>query len=187
MSSVRAIVFLASLVASVAYAGEVPPEKLATILTRTLSYDDHLTGRAHGAVVIAVLWKSDDPRSKASADVMVPAFKRLEHVHVQGMPLGIVQLAWESPARLKAQLAEQGIDMLFVCPGLSSVVSQITTATRAAQVVTAAALPDDVRDGLSVGVSMEDSQSTISVNLAASRAEGAAFSSELLRLARIVR
>jgi hypothetical protein len=187
MSSVRVLVFLASLVASSAYAGEVAPEKLATILTRALSYDDNLASRAHGSVIIALLYKPDDPQSKANAESVYPAWRRLEHLHVRGMPLGIVKLPWEGPARLKTQLAEQGIDMLFVCAGLSSVVPQITSVTRSSQVVSAAALPDDVREGLSVGVSMEDSQSTITVNLAASRAEGAAFSSELLRLARLVR
>ena len=174
-------------IAGAAHAGDVPPEKTAVILTRALSYDQLLSSRAGGAIVIAVLYKNGDPGAQALADAMYAAFKRLDHVRVQGLPISTVKLPFDGAARLRAQIVAQGIDLLFVCEGLSKELAQIIQVTRVTHVLSASAVLEDVRDGASIGVFLEGAQSSITINLAACRDEGAAFSAELLRLAKILR
>ena len=63
----------------------------------------------------------------------------------------------------------------------------IFEATRRLKVITMASRQDYVQRGLSLGVFAIDGKPTILVNLAASKAEGAAFGSDLLRLAKVIR
>ena len=59
--------------------------------------------------------------------------------------------------------------------------------SRRAHVLTIASKEEQLNAGFSLGVFAFDGKTTITVNLTASREEGAAFSSELLHLARVIR
>jgi hypothetical protein len=166
---------------------EIPPERQALILTRALSYDDNLKSRAGDAVVVAVLFKSGNPASEAMADATARAFKALEGVKVQNLPFKTIKYSYTGKDALNAAIGAQGIDALYVCAGLDTEAQSIREVARKDHVLTIGSREDLVEHGMSLGVFTLDSKPTITVNLAASREEGAAFSSELLRLAHVLR
>ena len=59
--------------------------------------------------------------------------------------------------------------------------------TRKRHVITVGSREDYVKRGVSLGVFLASGRPTIMVNLSASRSEGAAFSSDLLRLATVIK
>lgn len=182
----RACVFTAlSLLPSAARAEAVAPDKQAVIIARALAYDDNLRGRAGDSLVVAVLFKPG--AGDAAADAMMRAFKALEGVKVQTLPLRVVKLAFAGKDSLHTAVAGQGIDALYVCPGLEGEQSAIRDESKRDHVLTIAAKEEQLTAGLSLGVFVYDGKTTITVNLPASKDEGAAFSSELLRLARVIR
>jgi hypothetical protein len=189
MSALRhiacACVFVALLSPRIARADQVPPEKQAVIIARALAYDDNLRSRAGDSLVVAVLFKPGS--GEGAADAMMHAFKALEGVKVQSLPLKIVRLPFTGRDALHSAVASQGIDALYVCPGLDGEQSAIRDESRRAHVLTIASKEEQLNSGLSLGVFVFDGKTTITVNLPASRDEGAAFSSELLHLARVIR
>jgi hypothetical protein len=155
--------------------------------TRALAYDTKLKARTGDSVVLAVLFRPDQPSSKSAADAVARAFKPLENVRVQELPFKVVEQPYTSKGDLQAAIGAQGIDALYVVGGLEGELSSIKEISRKRQVLTIGAREQLVADGLSLGVFVVDGKNTITVNLAASREEGAAFTSDLLRLARVIK
>lgn len=171
---------VALLAALAAHAGE---ERKATILARAFSYDYSLKERAGKSVGLAVVHK---PGSD-NADEWVKAFKTLEGVTVQGLPLTVSKVAFEGADKLKAKIASDGLDIIFVCDGLESDLSTIKESVREKHVLSVGATEAMVQQGLTLGVFADGAKTVITVNLSAAGAEGVSFSSELLRLAKVIR
>jgi hypothetical protein len=166
---------------------QVPPDRQAVILTRALAYDDKLHNRAGDSVVVAVVFKAGQGSSESAADAMLRAFKALEGVKVRDLPLRAVKLAYTSRDALHGAIASQGIDVLYLCPGLESDQVAIKETSHRDHVLTIGSREGSLQSGSALGVFLIDGKITIMVNLAESKEEGAAFSSELLRLARVIR
>jgi hypothetical protein len=171
----------------VSRADQVAPDKQAVIIARALAYDDNLRGRAGDSLVVAVLFKPGAGGSEGVADGMVRAFKALEGVKVQNLPLRVVKIAYGGKDALHGAVTGQGIDAVYVCPGLEGDQSGIREESRRDHIITIASREEQLTSGLSLGVFQFEGKTTITVNLPSSKDEGAAFSSELLRLARVVR
>ena len=182
----RATLAVSLLLAPVARA-EVSPKQQAVILTRALAYDDKLKERAGDTVVVAVLYRSGNSTSESESTAIFEGFEQLAKVRVQGLPFKVVRIAWSGVAALKTAIGSQGIDAIYVCNGLSGEIGAIKEATRKLHILTLAASEEDVRNGLSMGVFTVEGKSTITVNLTASREEGAAMGSGLLSLAKVIR
>ena len=191
MQRLRHIVWICAIIAwvapRVALADSVGPDKQAVILARALAYDDNLRNRAGDSLVIAVLFKPGAGGSESAADGMVRAFKALEGVKVQNLPMHVLKLAYGSRDALHGAVGAQGIDAVYVCPGLEGDQGAIRDESRRDHILTIASREEQMNAGLSLGVFQFDGKTTITVNLPASKEEGAAFSSELLRLARVIR
>jgi hypothetical protein len=168
-------------------ADDVPPARQVLILTRALAYDGNLKTRAGADLLIAVLGKAGHSASDELAGTMGKAFRGLGNVKVQGLAVRATQMSYKDAAGLAATIEREGIDAIYVCPGLDAELMGIFEATRRLKVVTMASRQDYVQRGLSLGVFALEGKPTIVVNLAASKAEGAAFGSDLLRLAKVIR
>jgi hypothetical protein len=170
-----------------AHAEEVPPARQVLILTRALAYDGNLKTRAGTDLLIAVLGKANNSGSEELASSMSRAFRGLGNVKVQGLAVRATQLNYTGASALAAAIESQGIDAIYICPGLDSELPGIFEATRRLKVVTLASRQEYVQRGLSLGVFAVEAKPTIVVNLPASKLEGAAFGSDLLRLAKVIR
>jgi len=172
---------------AVARADDVPPDRQALILTRTLAYDNNLRSRAGDALVVAVVFHRGNPVSEATATPMMQVFRALEGVKVQDLPFHVAQVPYSGAQALKGAIESQGIDVLYICPGLESEIGAIKELSHHEHVLTIGAKEEYVKNGLSLGVFVVDAKNTITVNLAATRDEGAAFAAELLRIVRFIR
>jgi hypothetical protein len=103
------------------------------------------------------------------------------------LPFTVTKLAFDNPAGLKAAVASHGIDILLVCEGLEGDLSAIKEFSHGQKVLTVGSKEPHLSQGLSLGVFFEGDRNSIVVNVKAAGEEGASFSSELLRLAKVIR
>lgn len=176
---------LATLFAGSAFAARIPVDKSAPILIRALAYDRDLKNRAGPSVTLAVVYNPSSPTSVSESNTALAAFKQLESLTVQGLPFRATRLPYGPD--LSAKITEQGIDAVFLVDGLSNELEAIVDLTRRRKIVTLTTEEADVRRGAAIGVVLADGKPTLMVNLAASTAEGAQLSSDLLRLAKVLR
>jgi hypothetical protein len=165
----------------------VPAQRRAILLTRVLAYDDALVTRAGSSFVICVVSHKGNAASESQAKEMLTAFKDLEKVMIAGLPFRATAVQFTTAANLEALIESEGIDALFVCDGTEGDLPAIKQTTRKRKVLTVGTTNAQVTAGVSVGVLAEGGKLQIVVNLPQSREEGAAFSSDLLRVARVVR
>jgi hypothetical protein len=166
---------------------EAADSRRAVILTRALSYDSSLTSRAGGRVVVAILRKRAHPQSEACAAAAGKAFKGLENLTIAGLPFHSLIIPMAGATELEQVIEREGVDALFVCDGLEGELSLIKEVSRRKQVITIGTSEDQVRAGLSLAVVAEGTKLTIVLNLSQSKSEGAAFGSDLFRVARVIR
>lgn len=183
----RAAAFLGLSCLCGAVRAQIPPDKQAVILTRSLAYDTNLRSRAGSTLVIAVLYKPGVGDSESVAADVFRAFKALEGIKVQDLPISVVKLAYSGKEALKSAISAQGIDALYCCPSLEQELGTLREVSHQQHVLTLAAHEAFIRAGLSIGVFPNEGKATIMINLAASREEGASLSSDLLRLATVLR
>jgi hypothetical protein len=184
----RALGLIAILGSAVpARAQDVPPERQVLILTRALAYDDEIKNRAGDDVMVGVLAKTGNAASEAMAAALTKAFRGIGGTKVQGLPMKITQLGFTNGPTLLATVASQGVDVIYVCAGLEADLPAIIEVTRKRRMVSIGGREEHVQKGLALGVFAVDGKPTIVVNLPAAKAEGSAFSSDLLRLAKVLK
>lgn len=182
------VVLAAAPRAALSQAEDLPPERQVPILARALAYDENLRNRAGDELVLAVLSKAGNHASDKAADAVSHALQGLVGIKVQGIPLRATRLSFTTAAALGDAIHSQGIDALYVAPGLESDLASVVGVTRQHHVLSLGSREDQItKGGVSLGVFLVEGRPTIYVNLSASKAEGAAFSSDLLRLANVVR
>jgi hypothetical protein len=165
----------------------VPVERQVLILTRALAYDENLTERAGDEFVVAVLSRAASAGADPLAAAATKAFKNLGGVKIHGLPVRAIHLSYSSASTLAAAVDGEGVDALYLCPGVDGDLTAILEVSRRKKVITMASKEEQVNKGASLGVFNVDNKPTIFVNLTGSRAEGAAFTSDLLRLAKVIR
>jgi YfiR/HmsC-like len=163
------------------------PDKRAIILVRALTYDDNLKKRMGGELIIAVAGRRDVQASETCSGGMYEAFSALRNIRVLGAPLRVVQHWYSSGDALTAAVASQGIDVIYVCEGLDNEVGVIVDIARKQQVLSMAASEALIVRGVALGVVIAESKPTLLVNLTSAKSSGAALSTDLLRVAKVIR
>ncbi|MCP3061203.1 YfiR family protein [Myxococcus sp. K38C18041901] len=164
-------------------AGAQSPDRQAVIALRSLAYDNNLAKRAGDELLVTVLYRPDVPASAERSLRLVEALTKLGTMKVQGLPLRAQRMAWTGLPALRSSVEAQGVDVLFLCDGLEAELGALTAYSRQEKLLTVSGVPGAVEKGVSLGVFLTGDRYTIGVNLPASSAEGASFSSDLLRLA----
>jgi hypothetical protein len=105
---------------------------------------------------------------------------------LEALERSCVPIDLDQTADLSAALKLHRVRVLYVSPLRAYSVGTIYAATRTERITTLTGVPQYVEDGLAIGLDMKRERPEIVVNLAASRAEGADLTAQLLKLARVV-
>lgn len=164
-----------------------PVETQIRLLPGILQFDRRFPDGFGDEVVVGVLHQS---RFRVSFDAMTEAVAALERQQTGGLPGGlalrVVTLDLDGSVSLPHALADGKIDVLYVTPLRGADIEALSRLCRAAGVLSFTGVPEFVSRGLAVGIGSRRGRPQILINRAAAEAEGAFFSSELLKLARIV-
>lgn len=168
-------------------AAEIPVERQVMVLSRALSYDSELKTRAGTEIVVGVLTKPGNADSAAMGVAVLGGFKLLANVRISGLTLTAKNLSYTNPTALLAAATSEQVDVIYVCVGLDSDLPAIIEVARKRQNLTLGSSLDQVTKGLALGVFVLEGKPTVYVNLTAARSEGAALSTELLRIAKVIK
>jgi hypothetical protein len=176
------------LVAGCLLAGRAEATKTrnAAILARALSFELTLEERVGPTVTIAVIYKRGDRQSEANADEWMDGFRALAAVRIKDRPFSAVKVGYTQADTLNA-IDRDGADVLLVADGLASELAAIARLARSRHVLTAANTLADVNRELTLCITDEGDKVKIVVNLGSAHLEGIRFSSNLLKLAVLIR
>lgn len=156
----------------------VPVEVQVPLLLKILTFNRALAEVAD-PLVVAIVFQG---RNRASAAIGEDVRGQLA---AAARPIRIVVIDLDEIRDLRAALNRDSVRVVYVAPLQAVSVSTVTAATRGERVVSVTGVPRYVEQGLAVGIDLTGTRPEIVINLAASRAEGADFSAQLLKLARL--
>lgn len=161
-------------------------DREAAIVARALAYEKTLDERVgRRAIGIAVVHKPKHESSELCAKQWYDGFAALANVKIQDRGVTLKSLPYSLDAIRRAR--EASIDVFVVCDGLGAEAPEITRVSRSQRVLTVGVLPTYVEQSMTLGVFREDGKYQIVVNLRSAAEERVAFSSSMLKLARVLR
>jgi hypothetical protein len=168
---------------------EAPPSKnQALLMLRILAYDHKLADRVDGKkVTIYVVHKSGAAESEDPAVDMIKQLRDIaKSTKIAGNAINVIKLAYNKDT-FDADIGKVKAAALYVSPSLGDSLAPIIAVTAKRKLLSFTGVVEYVNAGVSVGFSTSDGKPMISVNLPASRNEGADLDVALLRVAKIVK
>lgn len=165
----------------------VPVHVQLGVMLKILSFDRNLKKRDTREIVIGILYQSKFRMSLDVRDQLTSAIDESPVKEVEGMPIRYVPIDLGRDTDLEGTIADKDITLLYVAPLRAADIESITKVSRALHILSFAAVPEYVEEGVSVGLSAKGDHPEIVVNLMSARAEGVDFNSQLLKLAKIIR
>jgi hypothetical protein len=163
----------------------VPVEVQVPLLLKILSFDRSLTTAQSDPLVVGVAFQG---RNRTSSEIGAEVRSRLiagGAPSVAGRSIRVVLIDLDATSDLRAELLRDSVRVLYVAPLRAVAISMVAAATRERLVISFTGIPRYVDQGLAVGIDVSGVRPRIVINLSASRAEGALFSADLLKLVRI--
>lgn len=156
----------------------MPVETQVPLLLKILAFDRDLA-EAADPLVVAIVFQG---RNRVSAAISEDVRGRFA---AAVRPIRVVAIDLDKTGDLAALLVRERVAVLYVAPLQAVSVATLAAATRGKRVVSITGVPRYVEQGLAVGIDLSGERPQIVINLAASRAEGAEFSAQVLKLARL--
>lgn len=157
------------------------------LLFKILTFDRRMGTRPPGQVmVIAVVFQSGYRASLVAKNQVVDALEAMESSTISGHPVRWVAVEWKDREQLRLALIHERTDVVYLTPVRGVELDHITRAARAGGMTTFTGVPLYVEQGFGLSVGIVRDRPQIIVNLPATRAEGSDFTSQLLRLCKVI-
>lgn len=165
---------------------EVPVATQYQIFAKALSFDRRLRNDGDKVLTFAVLYQSDVKSSNIVHDEMLETINNSKIKTIQGLPLKCISIDFTIERNLKEALRERDVDVLYITPMRAFDLHSLLTICKDNSILTLSGAVEYIRRGVALGIRTKRNRPEININLEEARAEGADFSSRLLKLSRII-
>jgi hypothetical protein len=162
---------------------DVPIATQLTLFQKILTFENGLQDRVAHDLNVGILYQDRFRASRQAKDDLVRILVNPPPTKVRGATIRPIEIDLADPDALR-KIAT--VHVLYVAPLRAQSLAEVAQACRSNGVVSITGVADYVASGLSVGLGLRDNKPEILINKQAAEAEGAEFSAQLLRLARLV-
>ena len=163
----------------------VPVETQFNLFLKILTFDRNLKARVGDELVIGLVYQGKFRVSLNARNEAVKALSKSPINKIEGIPIRQVSIDLDE-SDLDSTVFKEGVDVLYISPLRAVVIKKITDLSRAKKITTLTGVPEYVESGLAVGIGTKGEKPLIIINLLAAKKEGADFSSQLLKLAKVI-
>ena len=168
--------------------GDVPVELQAKLLLTALTYDKNLGKSEDETLHIGLLYFPEVNQSKKEALEFYKVLESYEDKKVRSLNINTVLFAYNGRNGLKSKISAEHIDVLYISKAKKEVVKDVISVTQSNKILSLTSAASYVSMcGISMAVGLKENKPKIYLNLSSAKAEGADFSSKLLRVVEIVR
>lgn len=155
------------------------------IFFKILSYDKNLDARGSDGLNYLIVYQKKYRSSLAVYDDIRKMLDDYKFNYLEKFPLTF-HFADIDEIPLTESIAKEKIDLVYYCPLRGIDIKEISSITRELNVLSFSNLPGYVSEGVSVGLELINQKPRILINLNASKEEHSDFSSQLLKISKIV-
>lgn len=164
----------------------IPVKLQIALFLKILTFDRNLKERVGSELVFAVLYQENFGTSLEVKKEFLKLVEKSSLGKIDEIPLRFVSINLEEND-IKEAASRNNVDIIYVTPLDQMKMETITSVSRSRGITTLTGVADYVKSGLAVGIDTKDEKPLILINLSAAKAEGADFSSQLLKLAKIIK
>jgi hypothetical protein len=163
----------------------VPVEVQASLLPKILSFQRAgAQGRKENGAV-GIVYQSQVRSSYVCANEIAEQLSRYLR-NSDGSPVNCVLIEYSSQTDLSRHISDEGVSMVYVAPLRSVDIGELGRMLQNRHLLSFTGVPAYVEEGLVLGVEIANNHPKIVVNLSAARSTGVEFSSQLLKLSRVI-
>ena len=162
----------------------VPISLQVDLLARVAAYEQHYAARAGTEAVVLVAVRQGHAESARASGQFEAGLRR--SATLAGRSVRVLRHPFTSGAALRVAVDENAAAIVYLTPGLGDQVNAIARALDGASVLTVSAIGSDAERGAVLAFELVAARPTLVVNLRQARLQGVVFSSQLLRLARVI-
>lgn len=163
----------------------VPVEVQYPLLLKVLTFDRNLKNRIGKEIVIGIVFQSNFKASYQLKDRLERVIQNSPIKTVEDIPIKLVAIDLDKTS-LAEMIKQHSVDVLYVSPLRAYAIDQINNISRKQKILTTTGVPDYVEAGIAVGVGLKGTKPQLMINLPAAKDEGCDFSSQLLKLAKVI-
>lgn len=163
----------------------LPASLQVSLFSRILSFDLDLEDRVPGEVVVGIVFQERYRTSFLVKDKLL-ALGGTDGMVAGGKPVRFVPIELKGTTSLPEDLQSLGVNHLYLTPLRAVDVGAIARSAAAHGILTLTAVPEYTERGVAVGLGTRAGKPEILIHRGMAEEAGARFSSELLKLVRIV-
>lgn len=161
-------------------------QKQVELLLTILPYDRNLAAKAGAELAIGIVYDPADRDSRNATTELGSAFFQYRGKTVSQLPVRYYTIEYTNNAALESFVKQKGISVLYIAPGNAKNLANLLQLSQELHLTTATGVPDYVKRGASVGMTLAQDRAKILINLQSMKAEGSEFKSSLIRSATIL-
>lgn len=183
------VVLLCFSVASAAFAQEmpVPVSMQVPLFTKILSFDRNTRTKVSKELVVLVLYQRNFRNSLNVKNAIEKQLDGKSLSEFSGASAKVLAFALDAESDLRQFLSRNRVNFIYVAPLRAYDIGSITSISRSKKILTGSGVTEYISNGISVGIDIRSEKPEIIINLAAAKLEGADLSSQLLKMARIIK
>ena len=155
------------------------------LLLKILTYDKKFLSRSSDNVAIGIAYQRSYRLSSDTKESLVEIIDE-SGLSVEKRKINYILVDMSESGALENFFRNNSPDVLFVLPLRSTGINNITALSQKHKVMTFTNVPAYMDEGISTCVNMDGEKPSIMINRNSARSEGVDFSSQLLKVARIV-
>jgi hypothetical protein len=164
---------------------EVPADLQVSMISKIFEFDRAFSDRVGEEVIVGITHQKLHRPSVLAGDELLDS-SRQDLPEMQGIPVRVVMIDAETLEELEDGLRHEGVDILYVTPLRSVAPGSISELAGRMGVATMTAVGGYADDGIGIGIAPRGGRLEITVNVEACETAGVEFSSQLLKLARVI-
>jgi hypothetical protein len=165
---------------------ELPVNVQWALLPKILAFDRNLTSRASDTLTVGVLFQERFRKSLDVKEEFIRAVGDSPELIAGSLAIRCIPLDIGENPDWEGLVLQNRPDILYITPLRAVDLTAVTRVTRKYDILTMTGVPEYVEGGVSVGIGLRGGNPEIVINREAAAAEGADFSSKLLKLARVI-
>lgn len=163
----------------------VPMDVQFALFFKILTFDRNLKARVGDELVIGLVYQGGFRTSLNAKDEAVKVISKSSKDKIKDISIRQVSINIDD-TDLAGAVSKRKVDVLYITPLRAVGIDTITDISRAKRITTLTGVPEYVESGLALGIGTKGEKPLIIINLPAAKAEGADFSSQLLKLAKVI-
>lgn len=165
---------------------ETPVDVHIPIFLKVLSFDRNLSKRAGDEIVLGIVFQTKFRKSLNVKNQTEKFLEQLTGNKIGDIPLRIVPLELDDLSDLKTTLLKEKVTVLYFTPLRAANIEDLVLICRSFHITSLSGVPEYSEAGVAVSVGSKGGSPLIIINQDAAETEGADFSSQLLKLAKIM-